>query len=64
MDRPEKGNSMIPPFWRELPEIVNDLSASGSVRSIGMSNVTSVRQWISLSSHLAVIGGPHPLFPD
>ncbi|MEM7339644.1 MAG: crotonase/enoyl-CoA hydratase family protein [Actinomycetota bacterium] len=34
MNRPEKGNSMIPAFWRELPQIVDELSASGSVRAM------------------------------
>jgi len=39
MNRPEKSNSMIPAFWRELPEIVDGLSASGSVRAIVLSAV-------------------------
>ncbi len=34
MNRPDKANSMIASFWRELPEIVDDMSASGSVRAI------------------------------
>ncbi|MDY7105345.1 MAG: crotonase/enoyl-CoA hydratase family protein [Actinomycetota bacterium] len=37
MIRPEKSNSMIPAFWRELPEIVDGLSDSGSVRAIVLS---------------------------
>ena len=37
MIRPEKSNSMIPSFWRDLPEIVDSLSASGSVRAIVLS---------------------------
>jgi enoyl-CoA hydratase len=37
MIRPEKSNSMIPSFWRDLPEIVDGLSASGSVRVIVLS---------------------------
>lgn len=32
MSRPEKANSMIPEFWRELPQLMNDLDADGSVR--------------------------------
>ena len=39
MNRPEKLNSMVPAFWRELPEIVDELSASGSVRAIVLSSV-------------------------
>ncbi len=34
MNRPEKANSMIASFWRELPEIVDGMSASGDVRVI------------------------------
>jgi enoyl-CoA hydratase len=37
MIRPERSNSMIPSFWRDLPVIVDDLSASGSVRAIVLS---------------------------
>lgn len=37
MNRPEKANSMIASFWRELPEIVDELSTSGSVRAIVLS---------------------------
>jgi enoyl-CoA hydratase len=37
MNRPEKSNSMIPAFWRELPEIVDGWSQSGSVRAIVLS---------------------------
>lgn len=37
MIRPEKSNSMIPAFWRELPEIVDGMSASGSVRAMVLS---------------------------
>lgn len=37
MNRPEKRNSMIAAFWRELPEIIDGLSASGEVRSIVLS---------------------------
>ncbi len=38
MNRPEKRNSMIAAFWRELPEIVDGFSASGSVRAIVVSS--------------------------
>lgn len=37
MIRPAKANSMIPSFWRELPEIVDELSASGTARAIVLS---------------------------
>ena len=39
MNRPEKSNSMIPAFWRELPEIVDGWSQSGSVRAVVLSGV-------------------------
>jgi enoyl-CoA hydratase len=37
MIRPEKANSMIPEFWKELPEIINDLSDQGEARVIVIS---------------------------
>ena len=37
MIRPDKANSMVASFWRDLPEIVDGLSASGSVRAIVLS---------------------------
>ena len=37
MIRPERSNSMIPSFWRELPEIVDGLSATGTVRAVVLS---------------------------
>ena len=37
MNRPEKANSMIAEFWNELPEIVEEMSASGSVRAVVLS---------------------------
>jgi enoyl-CoA hydratase len=37
MIRPERSNSMIPSFWRELPEIVDGLSAGGKVRAVVLS---------------------------
>ena len=37
MIRPERHNSMIPAFWGELPAIVDELSASGSVRAMVLS---------------------------
>ncbi|MBK5289041.1 MAG: crotonase/enoyl-CoA hydratase family protein [Acidimicrobiia bacterium] len=38
MNRPEKRNSMIASYWRELPRIVDGFSASGSVRAIVLSS--------------------------
>ncbi len=35
--RPEKHNSMIPSFWRDLPEIVDSLSSEGAVRALVIS---------------------------
>ena len=37
MNRPQKANSMIASFWRELPAIIDELSASGTVRAIVLS---------------------------
>jgi enoyl-CoA hydratase len=37
MIRPERANSMIPAFWREFPDIVRELSDSGSVRAMVLS---------------------------
>ena len=37
MNRPKKANSMIASFWNDLPAIVDEMSASGSVRAIVLS---------------------------
>ncbi len=37
MNRPEKANSMVPSFWRDLPVIVDEMSASGSIRALVLS---------------------------
>ncbi len=37
MNRPQRSNSMIPAFWRELPVLIDELSAAGSVRAIVLS---------------------------
>jgi enoyl-CoA hydratase len=37
MIRPERSNSMIASFWRDLPLIVDELSASGKVRALVLS---------------------------
>jgi enoyl-CoA hydratase len=36
--RPDELNTMVPAFWRELPEIMGDLSDRGSVRAIVLSS--------------------------
>ncbi len=38
MNRPDKANSMIAAFWRELPQIVDEMSSSGSVRAMVLSS--------------------------
>jgi len=37
MTRPERSNSMIASFWRELPEIIDEFSNRGNVRAIVLS---------------------------
>ena len=37
MIRPERANSMIPEYWDELPQIVNQLSEGGDARAIVLS---------------------------
>ena len=37
MNRPDKANSMIAEFWNELPQIVDEMSESGSVRAVVLS---------------------------
>ncbi|MDE0803204.1 MAG: crotonase/enoyl-CoA hydratase family protein [Acidimicrobiales bacterium] len=38
MSRPDKRNSMIASFWNDLPTIVDELSAAGSVRAMVLSS--------------------------
>ena len=38
LSRGEAYNTMIPSFWRELPEIVNEISDAGSARAIVLSS--------------------------
>jgi enoyl-CoA hydratase len=52
--RPDELNTMIPPFWRELPEIVTELSDSGEVRVIV---VSSSGKHFTAGMDLAVFGG-------
>ena len=38
LNRPEKLNSMIPEFWAELPQIIDELSDQGRARVIVISS--------------------------
>jgi len=38
LSRPEKRNSMVPAFWRELPEIIEDIDAQSKARVIVLSS--------------------------
>ncbi len=38
LSRPEKRNSMIPAFWNELPQLIQQLDSSGDVRVIVLSS--------------------------
>ena len=53
MCRPEKRNSMTPAFWRELPEIVNDIDANAKARVIVIS---STGKAFTAGMDLAVFG--------
>jgi enoyl-CoA hydratase len=38
LNRPDEMNTMVPAFWKELPEIIGDLSDRGTVRAIVLSS--------------------------
>lgn len=38
LSRPEKRNSMVPAFWHELPQLIQELDSSGDVRAIVLSS--------------------------
>jgi enoyl-CoA hydratase len=38
LNRPDELNTMVPEFWNELPEIVTELSDSGTVRAVVISS--------------------------
>jgi enoyl-CoA hydratase len=38
LNRGDELNTMVPAFWRELPEIVNRIDAEGSARAIVISS--------------------------
>ena len=52
--RPDELNTMIPAFWRELPEIVNALSDAGEARVIVLS---STGKHFTAGMDLSVFGG-------
>jgi enoyl-CoA hydratase len=52
--RPDELNTMIPAFWRELPEIVAEISDRGTVRALVLS---STGRHFSAGMDLAVFGG-------
>ena len=54
MIRPEKANSMVASFWRDLPVIVDGLSAAGDVRAIVLSGEG---KHFSSGMDLSVFGG-------
>ncbi len=54
LSRPDEYNTMIPEFWRELPEIIDELSDEGRVRTIVLS---STGKHFSAGMDLAVFAG-------
>jgi enoyl-CoA hydratase len=54
LSRPDELNTMIPGFWRELPEIIGELSDRGEARSIVLS---STGRHFSAGMDLAVFTG-------
>lgn len=54
LSRGEAYNTMIPSFWRELPEIVNEISDEGSARAIVLS---STGRHFCAGMDLSVFGG-------
>ncbi len=54
LSRGEAYNTMIPSFWRELPEIVNEISDAGSARAIVLS---STGRHFCAGMDLSVFGG-------
>lgn len=54
LNRPDELNTMIPEFWRELPEIVGELSDAGEARVVVLS---STGRHFTAGMDLAVFGG-------
>ena len=54
LSRPDELNSMVPEFWRELPEIVRSISDSGEARALVLS---STGKHFSAGMDLSVFAG-------
>jgi enoyl-CoA hydratase len=54
LNRPEARNTMVPAFWRELPQIIGALSDAGRARAIVIS---STGRHFTAGMDLAVFGG-------
>lgn len=54
LSRPDELNSMVPEFWRELPEIVQSISDSGEARALVLS---STGKHFSAGMDLSVFAG-------
>lgn len=54
LSRPDELNSMVPEFWRELPEIVQSISDSGEARALVLS---STGRHFSAGMDLSVFAG-------
>ncbi len=54
LNRPDHLNTMVPAFWRELPEIISGISDRGRARAIVLS---STGRHFSAGMDLAVFGG-------
>ena len=54
LSRGEAYNTMVPSFWRELPEIVNEISDAGTARAIVLS---STGRHFCAGMDLSVLGG-------
>ena len=60
LSRPDELNSMVPEFWRELPEIVTGLSDAGATRAVVVSSTGkhfSAGMDLSVFSEGALVGG-------
>ena len=42
LNRPEKRNSMIPSFWQELPQVIEEIDAQAKARVIVISSTGPV----------------------
>ena len=64
LNRPDELNTMTADFWRELPEIVDDLSASGEARVLVLSSrgrhFTAGMDLSVFTGESALLGGNNP----